>query len=125
MAINYPSIAEGAHAAILDAGGPVTLTKPGESGYTPGQGPTNGASTDYNCVGVVLDFGLSDAGLAFDGATLILAGDRWLILSPDGVPTTFAPGWHVSAFGESYAVAAVKVTAPAGTPVLYEALVRK
>ena len=125
MAIDYSGIAEGAHAAILDAGGPVTLIQPGSTEYIPGQGMVTQPDIEHPCTGVIFDFGLSNAGMNFTAGTLIEAGDRWLIVSPDSVPAAFAPGWRAAAFGESYTVAAVKVTAPAGIPVLYEALVRK
>lgn len=129
--MDYPSIAENADAGVVDAGGPVILVQPGASPYVPGQGTAQQPDTEHPCTGAIFDFSLEKVGMAFSPGTLIQAGDRWLILSPKGVPASFAPGWRATTFPdmpeavETYTVAAVKRTGPAGIPVLYEALVRK
>lgn len=125
MAIDYPQIAESAHAALLDAGGPVTLIQPGASEYIPGQGMVTQPDIEHPCTGVVFDFGLHQSGAAFTAGSLIEAGDKQLYLSPEGVPAAIGPGFRVQAFGESFTVVSVKATAPAVVPVLYECQLRR
>lgn len=123
--IDYPEIAAGAHAAILDAGGPVTLIQPGASEYVPGNGMVQQPDVEYPCAGAVFDFGLHQSGSAFTAGSLIEAGDKQLYLSPEGVPANIGPGNRVQAFGENFVIVSVKVTAPAGVPVLYECQLRR
>lgn len=124
--IDYPQIAESAHAAILDAGGPVTLIQPGgEPEYIPGVGMVEKPDVETECTGVVFDFGLHQSGSAFTAGSLIEAGDKQLYLSPEGVPANIGPGNRIVAYGQSYVVVSVKATAPAGVPVLYECQLRR
>lgn len=124
--IDYAAVAAGANAALLDAGGPVTIIQAGTDDpvYVPGVGMTQPADVETSCTGAVFEFSLTQAGSSFAPGTLIQAGDQHLILSPEGVPAGFGAGDRVTAFGAAYSVVAVKKTAPAGVPVLYEALLR-
>jgi len=125
MAYNYPRIAGRADKMLAKFGGPVTIVRPGETTYVPGEGTAQGKDKEFDCTGCVFEFDLNRAGTMFAAGTMIEAGDKHLILSPAGVPATFGPPDRVQAFGVDLAVIAVKTTAPAGIPVLYEALLRK
>lgn len=121
--MDYSSIADGAHAAILDAGGPVTLIQPGQSEYIPGQGTVQ--QPDIKTVGVGVFFGYKQTDI--DG-TLIQTGDQQVYLSVQaeiGAMPKPATGDHIKVGTESWTVVQVETIAPAGIAVLYIAQVRK
>ena len=124
MAIDYPQIAESAHAALLDAGGPVTLIQPGgEPEYIPGVGMVEKPDVETTGTGVVLGYKQAD----IDG-TLIQTGDQQVYLSVEaenGSMPQPATGDKIRVGVEVWAVVKTERIAPAGTAVLYIAQVRK
>lgn len=126
MAINWAEEAEEVRLALDEDGQPVKIRVPAATGYDPDldDDPVPGTATDHDASGIVLDFDTMQAGQAFAGGTLILAGDRRAYISvPDVAP---APGHLlVESAGAVWNVRGVKALAPAGVPVLYELLLRK
>lgn len=124
MAFDYSEIADVADEILEEFGQAVTLThvEPGE--YVPGEGITNTTSLQYG-TGAVVDWDTRQV----DG-TLILIGDKRLLLSPlntAGLALT-APvlGDTVTdAAGIVYTlVVPLKTVSPAGTVVLFDVNLR-
>ena len=120
MAFDYSEIADVADEILEEFGQAVTLThvEPGE--YVPGEGITN-TTTIQTGTGAVIDWDARQV----DG-TLILIGDKRLLLSPLNTAGTVltAPvlgDTITDAAGIVYTlVAPLKTVSPAGTAVLYD-----
>ena len=124
MAFDYSEIADVADEILEEFGQAVTLThvEPGE--YVPGEGITN-TTTIQTGTGAVIDWDARQV----DG-TLILIGDKRLLLSPLNTAGTVltAPvlgDTITDAAGIVYTlVAPLKTVSPAGTAVLYDCNLR-
>jgi hypothetical protein len=127
MAFDYSEIADVSDEILEEFGQIVTLTHANEGVYIPGTGyvPPDPAETTQTGTGAVVDW---DSG-HIDG-TLILIGDKRLLLSPlnaaGAVLTAPALGDTVTdAAGVVYTlVAPLKTVSPAGTVVLYDVNLR-
>ena len=124
MAFDYSEVADVSDEILEEFGQVVTLThvEPGE--YVPGEGITNTTTTQAG-TGAVVDWDARQ----IDG-TLILIGDKRLLLSPLNtvglVLTAPVLGDTVTdAVGVVYTlVAPLKTVSPAGTAVLYDCNLR-
>lgn len=124
MSFDYAGTALDVDATLKEFGGPVTLRTVTAAPYNPATGKASSSSQDLPGTGAVFDFALHLSGTAFSPGTLILAGDKQLLLSPVGV-TEPQPGSFVIIGTKTWHVVATKTLAPAGIPVLYEVLLRK
>lgn len=124
MSIDYASIAQDVDAILAEAGQPITIRTVIAGPYDPSTGKPTKTSSDLPGTGAVFDFALHLSGAAFQPGTLIVAGDKQLLLSPVGV-TEPQPGSFVVIGTVTWHVVATKTLAPAGIPVLYEVLLRK
>jgi hypothetical protein len=97
----------------------MTLVVPGAATGDPWN-PTLGAPVSHACKGVVLDYSVHDRK-----NTLILAGDRQVYLSTEGLTATPDPAHKLTIGGETLAIVEVKPLNPGGTTILYEIQVRR
>lgn len=104
---------------LEEFGNPVTLTRNGAPVNDPIEGTvTPGAPTVTQPLGVVIAMNEDYATRYGSGAQL---GDRILLLAPGNRPQQ---GDLVTLEGDQWTVISVDITAPAGTDLLYEVLVR-
>ena len=72
---------------------------------------------------VLLDFDRVNFGVTLQDGSRIMANDRRCLMDANGsVPTTLD---FVEVAGERFPIKVVKALNPAGTPVLYDMLIRK
>lgn len=124
MTFDYASIADDVDAILAEVGQEVKVRTVISGAYDPSTGKPSTTSSDLPGTGAVFDFALHLSGTSFLPGTLILAGDKQLLLSPVGVPEP-QPGWFVIVGTVKWHVVATKTLAPAGVPVLYEVLLRR
>lgn len=124
MAFDYSEIADIADEILEEFGQAVTLTHVEPGTYVPGEGITNTTTTQAG-TGAVVDWDARQV----DG-TLILIGDKRLLLSPLNIAGTVltAPvlgDTIIDAAGIVYTlVVPLKTVSPAGTAVLYDCNLR-
>ena len=115
----YGDLATTANELLAEFGQAVTIRvqTPGE--YDPETATSAITTADTVGNGCVFDYGTH----AIDG-TLIIQGDKQLLLSPVGMPE---PGIDSLAIvsGVQWRITRVKATAPAGVPVIYDCNIRK
>lgn len=115
----YSDLATTANELLAEFGQAVTIRvqTPGE--YDPATGTSAITTVDTVGNGCVFDYGTH----AIDG-TLIVAGDKQLLLSPVGMAE---PGIDDLAIvgGVQWRITRVKSTAPAGVAVIYDCNIRK
>lgn len=124
MSAFYDEMAATADELLREYGKPLVLRRVTPGTYDPSSGSAWQTTVDYAGVGTLFDFALQSAGQAFAGATLIEIGDKQCYLSPAGVPLPTAGDLLVEGV-DVWQVKNVKAVNPAGTPVLYELLLRK
>ncbi len=124
MAFDYSEIADVADEILEEFGQAITLTHVEPGTYVPGEGITNTTTTQAG-TGAVVDWDARQV----DG-TLILIGDKRLLLSPLNTAGTAltAPvlgDTATDAAGVVYTlVTPLKTVSPAGTAVLYDCNLR-
>ncbi len=119
----YGDMAETVNDLLSELGQAVTMRRQTAGEYDPETGSAAITTTDEAGYGAVFDFG-GRASAYFSGETMILAGDKQLLLSPVGISAPL-PG-HLAIVGnETWNIVSVKTTAPAGEAVMYECLIRK
>ena len=115
----YGDLALTADSLLLEFGQAVTIRTQTPGEYDPATGTAAITVVDTVGNGCVFDYGSN----AIDG-TMIVAGDKQLLLSPVGMSE---PGVDDLAIvgGISWRIVSVKTTAPAGVAVLFECQLRK
>ncbi len=124
MTFDYAGTAQDVDATLKEVGQSVTLRTITAGPYDPATGKASSVSAELPGFGAVFDFVLHLSGTAFVPGTLIVAGDKQLLLSPVGVAEP-QPGSLIIVGTVTWHVVATKTLAPAGIPVLYEVLLRK
>lgn len=122
MSIDYGAIADSAHAALLDAGGPVVLSVPVLGAYNPATGTVAITPVEHQATGVVLPPGaMTGSGFKFSPDVIVQA-QALIYLSPN-VAVTPCPGATVTVpsgpNAGAWKVIASDTLAPAGVPVLH------
>lgn len=120
----YSDLAVVADQLLAEFGRSVTIRAQAAGTYDPESGSATLTTSDQAGNGAVFDFGLHQSGMAFTAGSMILSGDKQLLLSPVGI-TAPAPGDLAIIGSETWNIVSVKTTAPAGTAVLYECQLRK
>lgn len=124
MDFDYSALATVADELLIEFGRAVTIRRQTAGAYDPATGSATVTTADESGHGAIFDFGLHQAGTQFAAGSMILSGDKQLLLSPTGV-TEPKPG-HLAIVGaDTWNIVSVKTTAPAGTAVLYECQLRK
>lgn len=101
----------------------VTLTRPTTGAYDPALSTAPVTTVTETRKAVLLDYDRINFGQTLQDGTRIQAGDRRCLMGADGsVPTTLD---YVTVGGVKYPIKVVKALNPAGTPVLYDMLIRK
>lgn len=118
MSFDYATLALTADNIIGTFGIPVTVVTKGIAAYDTDTGSVTSTNTTQTTNGVIVDYESKDV----DG-TLILRGDKRLLLSPIGI-TTIKPDAKVTLSGISYNVISVNETNPAGVPLVYDLQIR-
>ncbi|MFZ3286546.1 MAG: hypothetical protein WA191_06815 [Telluria sp.] len=125
----YSDLAADADAILTEFGLSVTLSHSTPGTYDPSTGTVTSTTTTQTGTGAVFDFGLHQSGASFTAGSMIVAGDKQLLLSPlktDGTAIIApVPGDLATIGGTIWTIAGIKSTAPAGEAVLYECLLRK
>lgn len=124
MSFDYTSLATVADELLAEFGQAVTITRNTPGAYDPNTGTVAITTATQSGTGAVFDFGLHQSGQSFTAGSLIVAGDKQLILSPTGVSEP-RPGDLAIIGGATWNIVSVKTTAPAGTAMLYECQLRK
>lgn len=120
----YSDLAAVADELLAEFGRSVTIRSRAAGNYDPETGSAALTTTDQAGNGAVFDFESHQSGTSFTAGTMILAGDKQLLLSPVGISEPSPGDLAITATG-TWNIAAVKSTAPAGVAVLYECLLRK
>lgn len=124
IAFDYARPAATAERLLTRFGQVVTVKRVTPGGYDPATGEATPVETSQVGTGALFDFGLHQSGTAFAPDSMILVGDKKLLLSPVGVSQP-APGDRVAVGADLFSVVNVKITAPAGVVVMYECQLRK
>lgn len=126
----YDDMVSAADDLLQEFGQAVTLTNPGAAGYDTTTGKPAGSPTTQDGFGAVFDYStFIRSGLRDVPGSLILAGDRQLILSPlkaDGTALTKPEPNHTVtlASGATYTITAVAPLEPGGTAVYFDCNIR-
>lgn len=118
MSFDYASLATTADTIIGNFGVPVTVLSKGTSSYNVDTGTVTSTDTTQTANGVIVEYESKD----IDG-TLIMRGDKRLLLSPIGI-TSIKPDAKVTIAGVSYNVICVYETNPAGVALVYDLQIR-
>lgn len=115
----YGDLANTADELLKEFGQPVTIRTQTPGEYDPATGTSAITTVDTVGNGCVFDYGAN----AIDG-TMIVAGDKQLLLSPVGMSE---PGIDDLAIigGIQWRIVSVKALSPAGVAVLFECQLRK
>jgi hypothetical protein len=120
----YTDLAADADELLTEFGQSITLTHIAPGAYDPTTGSVTNTTTTQTGIGVVFDFGLHQSGTAFTAGSMIVAGDKQLLLSAVGIAAP-VPGDLATIGADVWTIASIKSTAPAGVAVLYECQLRK
>ena len=124
MRFDYLETAADVDELLAEFGQAVTIRTVTTGAYDPATGGASSSSVDSTGTGAEFDFGLHLSGASFTAGTVIVAGDKQLLLSPVGISEPQQGSFAIIS-GVAWSIAAVKVTGPAGVPVLFELLLRK
>jgi hypothetical protein len=92
-------------------------------GYNTATGAATVTTADTTRTGVILDYNQqSRQSQSYAGESLVLAGDRRLLLDAEG-PVLMSDRFVVQSV--EYSVVSIGETNPAGTPVLYDIQIRR
>lgn len=123
MSISYTKLAATAKKLLTNFGQSVTLVIPADGAYDPDTGTGTRGEARESRMAALLDFERINFGMTLQDGSRILANDRRCIMDANGT----APTTHhfVEVAGERFPIKDVKILNPAGTPVLYDLLIRK
>lgn len=124
MSTFYDEMADVAHELLLEFGMSIVLRRVTPGAYDPATGTSAETTADQPATGALFDYDLRSSGQGFEPETLIQAGDKQCLLSPDGV-TEPQPGDFIVDGTALWTIINAKAVNPAGTPVLYDLLLRK
>jgi len=122
-AFDYAKTATTAVRLLTKFGQSVTLARRSTGAYDPTLSAAPVTETLETRKAVLLDYDRINFGETLQDGTRIQAGDRRCLMGTDGsAPTNFDA---VVVGGERYPIKVVKELNPAGTPVLYDMLIRR
>lgn len=120
---DYDNLAATGLRLLARFGQSVTLTKPTTGAYDPALSAAPVTETTETRLAVLLDFDRINFGQTLQDGSRIQAGDRRCLMGADGSePTTLD---FVTVGGVKYPIKDIKIHSPAGTPVLYDMLIRR
>lgn len=123
MAFDYAKTAATALRLLARFGQEVVLTREVTGVYDPALSAAPVTVTTETRKAAMFDYDRINFGETLQDGTRIQAGDRRCLMGAGGsAPTTFD---SVTAGGIKYPIKVVKALSPAGTPVLYDMLIRK
>lgn len=123
MSIDYNAIAEGAAAALAEAGATLLLSVPNPSSYDPASGTASITSTSYAITGAILPAGqINGSGFSF-GSDVAVRAQALVLLAATGQAPAPKPGCSINVSSGpmlgTWSVIGADVLAPAGVAVLY------
>lgn len=122
-AFDYAKSAETALRLLARFGQNVTLVRETTGAYDPALSAAPVTQTTEIRKAALFDYDRINFGQTLQDGTRIQLGDRRCLMGADGSePTTLD---HVVVGGIKYPVKVVKILSPAGTPVLYDMLIRR
>lgn len=111
------------------------ITRFGQTGtisdVTPGTyDPANGATTGDTPISqtaqmILLDYSLQESGAKYNEGTQVLAGDKKILIAAQGLAWAPMMTSRITADGAVWQAVNIKVSNPAGTPLVYEIHGRK
>lgn len=119
----YAEIANTANDLLAEFGQLVTITHTVSGSYNPSTGSVTNTTRTETGVAALLNYPLLRYGINEIEGTQIVAGDKRCLMSPNGI-TQPSINDTVLANGITYTIKNVKASNPAGTPVLYDLLLR-
>lgn len=123
MTFDYTKNAATALRLLTKFGRDVTLTREVTGAYDPSLSAAPVTVTTETRKAALFDYDRINFGETLQDGTRIQAGDRRCLMGTGGsAPTTFD---SVTVGGVKYPIKVVKTLSPAGTPVLYDLLIRK
>lgn len=123
MTFDYTKTADTALRLLTRFGQSVTLTRATTGAYDPALSAAPVTEKKETRKAVLLDYDRINFGQALQDGTRIQMGDRRCLMGADGSePTTLD---YITVGGVKYPIKVVKALNPAGTPVLYDMLIRK
>lgn len=120
MSAFYDDIAAVADELLTEFGQVCTLSATTTGDYDPATGGASTTTTSQAVTAAVFDY-----PQRFIDGTLILTGDKRVLVSPTGLTSDPKPGDVLNAAGTDYNVVNAKGIAPAGIAVLWILQVRK
>jgi len=122
-AFDYAKTSATAVRLLTKFGQSVTLARQSTGTYDPTLGAAPVTETLETRKAVLLDYDRINFGETLQDGTRVQAGDRRCLMGADGSPPTNFDAIVVG--GERYPIKVVKELNPAGTPVLYDMLIRR
>ena len=120
---DYTKSATTALRLLTRFGQDVTLTRETTGAYDPALSTAPVSTVTETRKAVLLDYDRINFGQTLQDGTRIQMGDRRCLMGADGSePTTLD---YITVGGAKYPIKVVKALNPAGTPVLYDMLIRK
>lgn len=120
---DYAKSAATATRLLTKFGQDVTLTRQATGTYDPALSTAPVTETTETRKAVLLDYDRINFGQTLQDGTRIQMGDRRCLMGADGSePTTLD---FITVGGVKYPIKVVKILSPAGTPILYDMLIRK
>lgn len=110
---------------LTNFGRTAMLRKQVAGAYDPATGSATVTTTDYTGKGAIFDFEERRLGTQFAPGSTIIAGDKYLLLAPDGITVAPTAGDLLIFGSDTWNVVNKKSVEPAGTVVLYELHLRK
>lgn len=117
----YDDMAAAALELITEFGQTGTLSDVTPGTYDPVTGETTG-DTPISQTGqlILLDYSLQESGAKYNEGSQVLAGDKKILLAASGLSWAPLMTTRITADGDAWQVVNIKVSNPAGTPLVYE-----
>lgn len=126
MSAFYDRMAATALRLITRFGQSATLDDVTPGTYDPVTGETTGDTPiTQPCQLILLDYSLQESGAKYAEGSQVLAGDKKILVAAQGLTWAPALTTTVTADGDLWRIVNIKVSNPAGTPLVYELHGRK
>ena len=118
----YTRLAATSLRLLTKYGQSVTLRKYTTGAYDPTTGAGANTITDTTRKAALFDYNRMGYGQTLQGSTLVQQGDKQCLMDANGAAPTLAD--HIIIGTVEYVIKDIKEVNPAGTPMLYDLLVR-
>lgn len=126
MATFYERMAATALRLIAQFGQTGTISDVTPGTYDPETGATTGDTPiSQSAQLILLDYSLQESGAKYNEGTQVIAGDKKIVIAAQGLAWAPMLTSRITADGAVWQVVNIKVSNPAGTPLVYEIHGRK